>query len=256
MYSYLSKMIRTQSKQVRIIPTYFLSVFLLIAATPNLSWAVSPSTRSSFKTYMGLDYIQRDLKMVQGYGQGIFNKRLPQGNVYLGLQLNEYCGIEAGYLFSQSSTRTALTINSSLLNGIPLDDNEWFITENKINLSGPHLSLVGYSQINASNFYLTGSVGLTVLKLKAELKPLMDYNHPTNDPNWTAAKTRHFNHQKVIAKLMGGVGYHLTESTAIRILVGYETTSSFKNLIPKEPSLVRISLKNNLLTSLGFSFYF
>ena len=219
---------------------------------PTLSFAYNP--------YIGLEYSQRSLNMAEGYGKGLFVKRLPQGNLLVGLKLNDYIGIEAGYSFSQSATRTAYSTAGDRVLGNLIPPNllpdRFLAAENSIRLFGPHLSINAYLPIGTSPFYGIASIGFAMLALKAQFKPIGNQASIAFTPAATEKLTRHFSSKKLVNRIMGGMGYQITEQVGIRFLIGYETTSRFKNIAPKELGPLRMSLKNNTISNLGLNYSF
>lgn len=206
---------------------------------------------SALKPYGGVEYVQRSLALKEGYGKGDFNKRLPQANAFLGIQINDYFSVEAGYLFSQAVTRTSFAFDGQLLGNVPLKPGQYFISENKINLTGSQINFVGCLPFGASGFSALTSIGISKLSLKAIHKPLGDDQDEILSPADMLKLKRTFSSKKIIPKLMVGFGYNFTNSLVIRILIGYEKTSQFKNIVPKESNILRMTLKNHHLCSVG-----
>ena len=59
-----------------------------------------------YQPYIGFDAYQRKLNMVPGFGQGMFQARVPQYNLYVGAQFNEYFGVEGGQTSTEDVVRT------------------------------------------------------------------------------------------------------------------------------------------------------
>ena len=234
---------------------HILSILVVLSLIrPNHSAALD---LQSFKPYLGLEYSQRSLNMVEGYGKGLFVKRLPQGNVFFGLKLNDYIGIEAGYLFSQAATRTTYsTEGSQIFGSLVAGPGEFFVADSTINLFGPHINFQAYLPIGTTPFAGIGSLGFSLITLKARFKPLGDIDDLIYPPDAVEILTRHFSSTKLVSHIMGGLGYQMTNSINIRFLMGLETTSRFKNITPQEVSSFKMNLKNNSIANLGFTYSF
>jgi hypothetical protein len=234
------------------------SVFsLLIFILPTISFAEPSDFIQRFNPYIGLEYSQRSLNMVEGYGKGLFVKRLPQGDLLVGLKLNDYIGVEAGYLFSQATTRTAYsTEGTQIFKSLLLLPDEMLVTNNTINLFGPHITISAYLPIGTTPFYGIGSVGFTLMTLKARSKPLGDAIQFVYTADDVEGLTRHFSSKKLVHRIMGGMGYKINDNIGIRLLFGYEMTFRFKNISPKEVSSYKMSLKNNTIGNLGLNYSF
>jgi len=216
------------------------------------------------KPYGGLEYVHRMLAFEDGYGKGDFNKCLPQANVFLGIQFNSYLGLEAGYLFSQAVTRTSLAIEGNRSFGAIITQFGHITLENKINLNGPQINLVGRLPLGTCAISLIGSLGVSSLSLKATYKPIayapsvlsplenpIAYAPSVLSPSEVMESKRTFSLRKSVPKVMFGVGYQCNDFMEIRALMGYERTKPFKNVVPREICKLKISLKNNALCSVG-----
>lgn len=201
--------------------------------------------------YAGLEYVHRTLAFQEGYGKGDFSKCLPQANILVGMQLNDYLGLEAGYLFSTSPRRTSLAIGGSGSFGKMVPPGGYIVLKSKIHLNGPQINVLGTVPLGSSPFSLIGSLGISSLILKANYKPIAD-EVAVLSPLEVIESKRSFCMRKWVPKLMGGFGYQFTHCIGIRALMGYEGTKQFKNLRPREASRLRVSLKNNVLGSIGF----
>ena len=229
-------------------------LFVLILVLPQHSIAID---LQAVKPYLGLEYSQRSLNMVEGYGKGLFVKRLPQGNAFIGVKLNDYIGIEAGYLFSQAATRTTHSTEGSLLFGsLLVGPDQSFAADSNINLFGPYVNFQAYLPIGTTSFVGIGSIGFSLITLKARFKLLGDNEDPVYPPDVIETLSRHFSNTKLINRIMGGIGYQMTDNVNIRFLMGLETTSRFKNISPKENSPFKMSLKNNSIANLGLTYSF
>ncbi len=215
---------------------------------PGLSHALDICDLSS---YGGLEYVHRKLVFQAGYGKGEFRQFLPQANAFLGVQLNNYFGLEFGYLLSQARNRSSLAIGGNQSFGLLVKEEEFIISENKINLYGPHINVLGRLPLGTCGFSLIGSLAVSSLTLKAGYKPLAYQLEILPEEDVIESK-RSFSSKKYVPSLMAGLGYQFTNCIGIRALIGYEQTKKFKNIAPKEVSPIKISLKNNILGSIGF----
>jgi len=233
--------------------------FLQITSLVSFNFLLGTSQAldfSALKPYGGLEYVQRSLAFKEGYGKGDFNKRLPQANVFLGIQVNDYLGVEAGYLFSQAVTRTSFVAGPNQSLGEMLSLGQYGIFENKINLTGPQMSFVGRLPFGISGFFALGSVGISWLSLKATRKTLGHDALPIFNQEEVMESKCNFSSKKVIPKAAFGLGYQFTDCIGVRILMGYEKTSRFKNIVPKEKDTLKMTLKDNILCSIGLTVKF
>jgi hypothetical protein len=222
-----------------------LNTFLL-----NLCFATSANALETFKPYVGFDVQQRTVNMVPGYGEGLFNKRVPQGNIYVGFNFHEYFGIEVGQQFTQGSTRTALTSEGSiLLGGTLIVPGQFEVTESNIKMMGAHANIVGRIPLPIANSHLILSAGAVALELKSTVKSIASdfgvFHDETED--------KKFSSRRVIPQLSGGLEFSLAKDIKLRFLTSYEITSKFKNIQSKHYEGYIMSFKNNLIFGLGFN---
>lgn len=212
--------------------------------------------------YVGFDVAQRQLDMPVAFGKGLFQKRIPQYNLYAGFNFNEYIGIELGQLFTQDTTRTALTNEGELWFGLPIDPilEGYYVTENKIGMHGTHVNMVGQYPIPIpivlGDLSFIGSIGVVSLKVKAQSRPIVSGIVGVFLPENTEKFTLNFYSRRVIPRFMMGLHYKIVKQLGIKIFGEYQTTSRFKNIPGIYPqsgdiSSTRLSLKNNLLIGMG-----
>ncbi len=203
--------------------------------------------------YVGASLEQRQIKMVDGLGAEVFNKRLPQINFLLGVKLNDCFNLEAGWLTSQRVTRTSFSSRTPVL-GAPFNPGEWTVSENTLALKGAHVDLSARSSLWFERLYAYGSVGLVALTLKARHKPLLYSGLPPLTLAEIQEDTRYFSSRKIIPRCKVGVGYLLSPTVAIKLSLGYEMTSKFKKISAKDSALLKLSSKNSLLYGIGLNF--
>ncbi len=210
--------------------------------------------------YVGADVYQRNVTMVNGLGSESLPNRMPQGNLYIGTWLNDYIGVEGGWMFTEHKSRVAY--NNIIELGVPLDPTafpaEFKVAKNTLTINGPHLDIVGQMPIGCT-LRLLGSVGMSVLKITATNYPLATEGGAVV-PADAEETTKRFRSRRAVPAFGVGVMYPLSEMFTIRLLARYEMTSKFKNMQAKFPdgttSVSKLSFKNNLLFGLGIACQF
>lgn len=174
------------------------------------------------KSYVGLEFVHRSLAFKEGYGKGNFNKSMPQGNAFLGIAINPYLGLEIGYLFSPAVTRTSVSSAGQVFGGQNINPtlDEFIVSENKLNITGPEINMVGKLPLGNSDYFGVGLLGISWLNLKVRVRPLIN-DETIYTPAIVEIRTRHFASRKLIPKIMLGIGYSFTESIKLRLLAGY-----------------------------------
>ena len=131
--------------------------------------------------------------------------------------------------------------------------------EERIRIYGTHLNLTGRYPIEDTNIHIIGSVGIISLKIKAEDKPI-GANGGVLDPDAVEDAKRKYSSRRAISRLSGGLAYRVSDLIGFRLLMSYENTAKFKNIIPKRAdggtSVNRLSLRNNMLYGFGVTIYY
>ena len=214
------------------------------------------ATETFLKPYAGFDVQQRTVKMVPGYGEGLFNKRVPQGNIYVGFDFHEYFGIEVGQEFTQGSTRTTVTGENNFLLSKFLDNpGQLEITQSTLKMQGTHANLVGNIPLHIANAHAILSAGVLILKVKNTVK-FIGSEFGLEPPDVVERNSPVFSSRRAISQFSGGLGFNVTRDVKLRILANYETTSQFKNIQNKTDNQYVMSLKNNMSFGFGLNFKF
>lgn len=199
------------------------------------------------KPYVGLDAQMRSMGYVEGFGNNLFKKKSPQGNIYGGLRLNNYLGIEAGYETTPMRTRSSDIGAGERCLGVPaFRPPEKHTTKSKT--KGWHFGLVGFFPL-AEKLEAIGYVGTIRFKTFHQDMMVANKTGPVNVPY----ATRTFAARKSVLKLGTGLQYTVN-NVGLRFMVGYEKTGRFKNIIPNERiGAKRLSLKDSFLIGIGLS---
>jgi hypothetical protein len=226
----------------------YLSTFLL-----NLCFATSANALETFKPYVGFDVQQRTVNMVPGYGEGLFNKRVPQGNIYVGFNFHEYFGIEVGQQFTQGSTRTALTPENELLLRDLVDAGDFFITKGNLKMYGAHANIVGHIPLPIARSHIFFSAGAVALQVKNTIKFLAS-SVGVFDSDLSERNALVFSSRRVVPQFSGGLGFEISNNAKIQFLTGYEITSKFKNMQNKFVNPIDNTINNTYVMSLKNNF--
>lgn len=201
------------------------------ATTAETIWGVTP--------VFGVDAQLRHMDFKGGLGENIFKHNSPQANAYVGLNFNDYFGIQAGYEVSSRRAKTVTLIPPFVSAGVnvtpgvnpftgrPLVSSVEYTSISRI--KGPHVDLVGYlplSFCNPCRIALTGSVGLAHLRVAARRQvTAVNGGAPigTNNPSF-------FRGHKTVLRLMGGIQHYICDTVGVRATVTWENTSRFRNL--------------------------
>lgn len=211
--------------------------------------------------YGGIDVGIQNLKFESGYGDNLFKKHLPKGNIFVGVKFNDYFGVEGGYE-STLERKKELNIygNHSYLGtnqvNLSTDYNNYSI---KTKVSGWHAGITGEYPLflrgtQKNPLSLLGYIGIKNTKLK--LQSTLNYTQFV-DPmlgrvieNQTHALNQ--NNKKTILRLAAGLQYFFHENFGIRILGEWEQISKIKPTNQGNPNFYQAKLKNSINYSIGF----
>jgi len=209
----------------------------------------SVNALETFKPYAGFDVQQRTVKMVPGFGEGLFNKRVPQGNIYVGFNFHEYFGVEIGQQFTQGSTRTALTPENTLLLGFPVDLGDFYVTTGNVKMYGTRANVVGRIPLPITSSHLLLSAGAIALQVKNTVQ-IIAVGAGVFDTGEIERNTFKFYSKRVVPQFSGGLGFDISNNIKIQFLTGYEVTSKFKNMQNKFVDPIDKTINNNFVMSL------
>lgn len=230
---------------------------LALLATPMLILAASVATAENrwdgITPYAGADAEWRHLDFKRGFGDNTFRHDYPQGNLYVGLKLNCYFGVEAGYEATERKTRTTTFFPGTVVNGLPIGAptiSQQIASTGQI--TGHHASLLGfYPLCDAYKLTLLGSVGFARLQgkfLSATISrngvPVMEFSN--------------FIQRKGVLRVGGGLQHMIATDWGVRAMLKWENTNRFKNIGAEAiaAGVPRLKLKNSLIYSLGVFYKF
>lgn len=188
--------------------------------------------------YIGVDGLGRHTNFASGFGGNLFKKDYPEVSAYLGLKLNDYFGIEAGYKVSTLETQTSSLGAGETASGIPVAFPP-AVHRGTTSYKGWHGEFVGYLPIMLPDcVYLLGTIGFNRVEFFARDKLVQD-NAGLAPPQAFAEGefTRTFKKTQTVLTLGTGLQIQIDEKSSIRFKVGWENTSSIKSLSPQESGL-------------------
>lgn len=216
---------------------------VLLAASAVMAenhWGVTP--------YVGADAEWRHMNFQKGFGNNLFNHDYPQGNVYVGVQFNEYLAVEGGYEATERKTRTSNFRTGDTIAGLLLDEpNTTFQYNSTAQIKGLHANLIGSLTIcELYRLKLIGLVGFA--RLKANLTRARTLTDGLSDPAFLNFKAR-----KSVLRLGAGLQHMINCNWGVRAMVKWEESKKLK-MIGIENALTSIKPKNSFIYSIG-AFY-
>lgn len=207
--------------------------------------------------YLGVDAQVRHIGFEKNYGNNLFKKDYPQGNVFGGFKLNQCIGIEVGYEATITRTAKNFIPEGSIIAGetIPTLNTDLaevgpILCSSSFQIKGWHADIMGFLPVcEEYRFDLIGSVGLARLEAYPKIFRLGDAVGDLNP----ATRFRAFpDTRKTVLRLGLGAQQMLAECVGIRFLVGWENTSRFNNIRSINPNTrALVKLDNSWNYGLG-----
>lgn len=176
--------------------------------------------------YVGGDLQVRKMHFVNDFGGNALKDEYPEGNIYFGIKGNEYIGMESGFEFSKSHTRTVLLQPGSVLFGV---QQEFLLRQNIVTkIRGLHTSLIGFIPLwegGHESIKLLAAAG--VVNLKIHIRNLI-----TEIQNMPAAEPLFLSGSKNVLRLMTGIQYMYNCNIGFRANIRWENTAELKNIAP------------------------
>lgn len=225
----------------------------LISSAVLLNPGISFAKMNNFKLtpYGGVDVGMQHFGFKSGYGDNLFKKRLPKGNIFVGLKFNDYFGIEGGYETTVNARRRATLSPGEINLGIQVPAGYTFNHTTRIKSAGLHIGITGeyaFTKFN-NNLSIFGYAGIKRTKIQL--------TRNINSINGgTASGMNYLNHNhensKNIARISGGLQYSLCNHVKLRALVGWENTSKLKAYsFNSNNDRIEAKLKNSVSYTLG-----
>ncbi|MDB6096204.1 MAG: hypothetical protein JWM09_482 [Francisellaceae bacterium] len=221
----------------------FLSVICIMA---NKSFS---EEYLEYKTlFLGVDAQYRYMPFKAGLGRNNLNKNYIQGNIYSGLQLNPYIGLELGYEYSFNRKHIA-TVGPGE-NFLGINNPSWITSKHKIKtkIKGPHLDvLISLPLMKNKKINIVTLMGLSHKTIEFTESLLSLNGRPQLMGN------NHFSSTKTFYRLGGGLRYFFDKNYGVKTMAIWEKASSLKYLkSSNERCIDQIGLKNQMIVSLGF----
>ncbi len=241
-----------------LILSYLILTLLSLTLAPfkAFAWDYMDINNYYCQPYLGIDAQWRYTQPVNGFGSNLFKRHYLQGNLYFGLKLCDYLGVELGYEMTPTRTKTSTLNGGELSLGVPVTDPpEVHLSKSRI--KGWHVGLMGFYPV--CNF-LGNSLFRNPVELLAYVGTIRSHCYyqdvqvlegsgPVNINNFT----RTFDQTRSLLRL--GLGAQYTYCTSgVRFMIGYESTKQFNNVSSQEFALSspkRLKLKDSWFISLG-----
>lgn len=198
---------------------------MLATSTPvmaNCDWCFTP--------YVGADAQVRSMGLKKGYGKELTTDNYPQGNIYAGLQLNEFLSIEGGFETTWSKTSTATLLGNQMFFGhilVPDEPDASFAFSTRTKLRGFHGDIVAFYPICPQySLSIFGLAGISALRIKIEHNLTAIDGLTINEPGTQL----NFAKRKTVARAGVGIQHMMTECAGVRTQIIWENTSRFKDL--------------------------
>lgn len=234
---------------------------VLLAASAAIAenhWGLTP--------YVGVDAEFRRMDFQKGFGQNVIKRAAPQGNVYVGVRLNDYLGVEVGAEATERKTRTSTLKDGDILGGFTLPnpnapDRDEYGFNTTSQTKGLHANLVGFFPIcDLYRLQLIGMVGFARLKTKTILT-FTTLNGGAVGPILGAGNDiSTFKAKKSVLRLGAGLQHMINCNWGIRGMVKWEASKKLKASYTNpvfdngNPATFSLKPKNSFIYSVG-AFY-
>lgn len=207
--------------------------------------------------YVGADAQWRHMEFKKGFGKDQTKSNYPQGNIYLGLKLNPYLGLEAGYERAKTQKRDTSALGSDVNFGavlFPFALNTVNELNTKTKLRSFHANVVGFLPISEEYcLQLIGSIGVARVNINTT-RNITSLNNRTLSDDRVAALREVFSKKKWVPRIGIGLQHMLTCQLGVRAMANWEGTSmTMKTLTP---SAFSARTKNSLNFGLGLFYNF
>lgn len=224
----------------------------------NLHEATPEKKTKSMTPYIGFESGRQYFGFESGYGDNVFVKEIPKINIFAGLKLNDYFGIEGGYETTVAETRIANIGYKDMYLGKPYPSglNPGEIAEyfTKTQIYGWHLGLNAEYPLNDTypdNYWsILGYTGIKNTKAKLISNLFLYAGHL---PHVNISNGLNQANSKVLLKLSAGLQYSPFEHLSFRVMLSFENTSALK---PHNDSdnFFEARLKDSISYGLGIVF--
>lgn len=215
--------------------------------------------------YVGADAQWRHMGFKKGYGDNITKKNYPQGNVYIGVKLNQYVGLEAGYERTTTVKKNTNVLGDEITLGTtlnPIDPTVVTQLNSKTKISAFYANVVGFLPIcEEYRLQLIGSLGIARTRLHMTVDiPVL--NNQTLSSADAADLHRVYLKKKWVPKIGVGLQHMFTCQLGVRAMLGWEGTargsSPVRDIRPlnRPTSEFTARIKNSLNVGLGLFYNF
>lgn len=224
----------------------------------NPQEATEEKQAKSIIPYIGFESGRQYFGFKSGYGDNVFVKEIPKINIFAGLKLNNYFGIEGGYETTGSGTKIAnigykdMYLGKPYPNGLNPGEIAQYFT--KAQIYGWHLGLNAEYPLNDTypdNYWSIVSYGgIKNTKTKLVSSLLLYAGHL---PNINITNVLKQANSKILLKLSAGLQYSPFENISFRAMLSFENTSVLK---PHNDSdnFFEARLKDSISYTLGVVF--
>lgn len=208
--------------------------------------------------YVGADAQWRHMEFKKGFGKDQTKSNYPQGNIYLGLKLNQYLGLEAGYERAKTLKRDTSALGSDVNFGavfVPGAPNQLLQINTKTKLRAFHANVVGFLPIcEEYRLQLIGSLGIARVNINTSRNVISVDNIALTDTE-AASVQQVFSKKKWVPRIGIGLQHMLTCQLGVRAMANWEGTSMTLKTLDSLP-VFSARTKNSLNLGLGLFYNF
>lgn len=233
-------------------------IYSIILLAPQIGNAAAV-VNLSFTPYLGIETGMQNFGFKAGYGDNVFNKQLPKGNLFVGAKFNEYLGLELGYETTTQGTKDVKIaygagkyLGNDSNKALGLMPGYVARVSSKTKISGWNIGVTGYYQVtNFNKLSAIGHVGIKNTKIKLSAIQYQVNNIPIPI---TTNQFRKIKFTLGLSYCSVGLQYALSEHVGIRTMLNWENTQQLKPITKCGKVTNQVKLKNSLNYTIGIIF--
>jgi hypothetical protein len=166
---------------------------------------------NNYKPYFGVFARMNHFSWMEGFGNNLFRKDVPQAELYLGTQLGDYVSVDIGYQVSATKRKVVNLAKDDVFLGLPIEDPDAPVSFlSFVQSKGAYTNLNAilplrkiFPLIGQPNIAIVGQMSLVYLQIAHRVHTIGDLADNFNILSFT----KFFKNQRIIPCLGVGLQY-------------------------------------------------